>query len=145
MSNCEKFAPLLSAYADRELSTSESLLVRQHLYVCEECTAQVKMLEGIRALMLELPAAPEPKVDFNTFYAANRPRPVKRIPIALAIASVAVVASLLIPAMTRADRLSKDATNNQELRREIARDQMISAEADPTSGAALVHFAGYSR
>lgn len=145
MSNCEKFAPLLSAYSDRELSTTESLLVRQHLFECEACAAEVKTLEGIRGLMLEMPAAPEPRVSFDQLIAATRPRPLKRVPLVLSIACVAIIASLTVPAMIRADQVAPQASMNQELEREIARDQMIAAESDPTSGAPLVHLAGYSR
>lgn len=145
MPNCEKFAPLLSAYSDRELSSTESLLVRQHLYECEACSAEVKTLEGIRGLMLEMPSAPEPRLSFDQLVAATRPRPVKRVPLALTVACVAVIASLFVPAMMRAEKLSSQPSMNQELQREVARDQMIAAEADPTSGAPLVHFAGYSR
>jgi anti-sigma factor RsiW len=145
MSNCEKFAPLLSAYSDRELSTTESLLVRQHLFECEACTAEVKTLEGIRGLMLEMPAAPEPRLSFDQLIAATRPRPIKRVPLMLSLACVAIIASLFVPAMMRADEITPPKSMNQELEREIARDQMIEAEADPTSGAPLVHLAGYSR
>ena len=145
MSNCEKFAPLLSAYSDRELSTTESLLVRQHLFECEACTAEVKTLEGIRGLMLEMPAAPEPRLSFDQLIAATRPRPIKRVPLMLSLACVAIIASLFVPAMMRADGITPPKSMNQELEREIARDQMIEAEADPTSGAPLVHLAGYSR
>lgn len=145
MPNCEKFGPLLSAYSDRELSSTESLLVRQHLYECEACSAEVKTLEGIRGLMLEMPSAPEPRLSFDQLVAATRPRPVKRVPLALTVACVAVIASLFVPAMMRAEKLSSQPSMNQELQREVARDQMIAAEADPTSGAPLVHFAGYSR
>ncbi len=145
MSNCEKFAPLLSAYSDRELSTTESLLVRQHLFECEECSAEVKTLEGIRGLMLEMPAAPEPRLSFDQIIAATRPRPLKRVPLVLSIACVAIIASLTVPAMIRADKVAPQTSMNQELEREVARDQMIAAEADPTSGAPLVHLAGYSR
>lgn len=145
MKNCEQFAPLLSAYSDRELSTTQSLLVRQHLYECEACTAELKTLEGIRGLMLEMPAAPEPRLSFDQLVAATRPRPVRRIPLMISIACVALVASLFAPAMMRADKIAPPKSMNQELEREIARDQMIDAEADPTSGAPLVHLTGYSR
>lgn len=145
MKNCEQFAPLLSAYSDRELSTTQSLLVRQHLYECEACTAELKTLEGIRGLMLEMPAAPEPRLSFDQLVAATRPRPVRRIPLMISIACVALVASLFAPAMMRADKIAPPKSMNQDLEREIARDQMIDAEADPTSGAPLVHLAGYSR
>ncbi len=145
MKNCEQFAPLLSAYSDRELSTTQSLLVRQHLYECEACTAELNTLEGIRGLMLEMPAAPEPRLSFDQLMAVTRPRPVRRIPLMISIACVALVASLFAPAMMRADKIAPPKSMNQDLEREIARDQMIDAEADPTSGAPLVHLAGYSR
>lgn len=145
MSKCEKFAPLLSAYSDRELSTTESLLVRHHLFECESCSAELKTLEGIRGLMLEMPAAPEPRLNFEQLIAATRPRPTRRVPLLLSIACVAVVASLFAPAMMRADKITPPKSINAELEREIAQDQMTDAEADPTSGAPLVHLAGYSR
>jgi anti-sigma factor RsiW len=145
VSNCDKFAPLLSAYSDRELSTTESLLVRQHLYDCDACTAELKTLEGIRVLMLEMPASPEPQINFEALFASTQPRPLKRVPLSLAIAGVAVVASLLVPAMIRADKIAPAPSMDQELKREVARDQMYSDEADPTSGASLVHLTGYTR
>ena len=145
MSNCDKFSPLLSAYSDRELSTTESLLVRQHLFECEACAAEVKTLEGIRGLMLEMPATPEPRLSFDQLVAATRPRPLKRVPLMLTVACVAIIASLTVPAMIRTEKIVPSPSMNQELEREIARDQMIDAEADPTSGAPLVHLAGYSR
>lgn len=145
MSRCEKINPLLSAYSDRELSTTESLLVRQHVYECESCAAELQTLEGIRGLMLEMPAAPEPRLSFDQLVAATRPRPVRRVPLILTVACVAVVASLLVPAMMNAEKFASQPSIDQELRREVARDQMIDAEADPTSGAPLVHLAGYSR
>ncbi|MEI7576321.1 MAG: zf-HC2 domain-containing protein [Armatimonadota bacterium] len=145
MKNCDQFAPLLSAYSDRELSTTQSLLVRQHLFECEACAAEVKTLEGIRGLMLEMPAAPEPRLSFDQLVAATRPRPVRRTPLIISIACVALIASLFAPAMMRADKIAPPKSMNQELEREIARDQMIDAEADPTSGAPLVHLTGYSR
>jgi hypothetical protein len=95
--------------------------------------------------MLEMPAAPEPRLSFDQLVAATRPRPVRRVPLILTLACVAVVASLLVPAMMKAEKIASQPSIDQELRREVARDQMIDAEADPTSGAPLVHLAGYSR
>jgi anti-sigma factor RsiW len=145
MSNCEKFAPLLSAYSDRELSAKESLLVRQHLFECESCTAELKTLEGIRGLMLEMPSAPEPRVCFDQLIAATRPQTRSRASLVISLACIAVVVSLVAPGVMRTGQIIPPQTTNQTLEREIARDQMIEAEADPTSGAPLVHLAGYAR
>jgi anti-sigma factor RsiW len=145
MSNCEKFVPLLSAYSDRELSARESLLVRQHLFECEACTAELKTLEGIRGLMLEMPSAPEPRVNFEQLVAVTRPQTGSRARLVLSLACIALVVSLIAPGVMRTAHIVPPQTTNQELEREIARDQMIEAEADPTSGAPLVHLAGFSR
>ena len=80
MKNCDQVAPLLSAYSDRELSTTQALLVRQHLFECEACAAEIKTLEGIRGLILEMPAAPEPRLSFDQLVAATRPRTGRRDP-----------------------------------------------------------------
>jgi hypothetical protein len=95
--------------------------------------------------MLEMPSAPEPRVNFEQLIAATRPQTGSRARLVLGLACVAVVVSLIAPGVMRTAHIVPPQTTNQELEREIARDQMIEAEADPTSGAPLVHLAGYSR
>ncbi len=140
--SCQQFKPLLSAYVDKELVAVDSLRIRQHLFDCPSCAAEVKQLEGIRSLMLELPPAPEPRMDFEAFLVANRPQAPRKISLTFALAAVAIIATILAPAMMKSKTLDDNARLNEAISREVARDRMMAAESDPTEGAPLAHFAG---
>lgn len=100
--NCKNVQSLLSAYLDEELSGREMLDIREHLHECNDCTEELRCIEGLKRLLGGTPV-PEPSAGFedrlvSSVMSAARPVEPKRISIfaLTGIAAASMLATLLI-------------------------------------------------
>ena len=130
MKSCEKFAPLLSAFVDGELTEEENAEVLTHVSECEECRRLLDELTALHAAFGGLEEV-EPPADFaetvmgaiRAEKAAVRPRREKRsmwhrwAPMA-ACAALVLLAALSIPRMSgneTGNDMAMPAENGQSL------------------------------
>jgi len=90
-SECQKARGLLSPYIDQQLSTSERLLVEDHLAKCALCSGELESLRAMVNLLHRVPVGSPPR-SFALAEVEPRRRPA---PFALVSAATAVAASAM--------------------------------------------------
>ncbi len=147
MKTCEKFAPLLSAYFDGELTEEECAQVRAHLEECEDCRVRLSEYAALRAGLLDAFAEEEPPADFASgVMAAVRaekmgaaPKKAKKrtwqryLPVA-ACAAIVLLSASLFPQMSGFDEAkSTDTAAPQSAQNESAG----AADSEAATGGTL--------
>ena len=144
--NCNSVQNLLSAYIDGELRGTDSIQVRDHLNHCDSCREEFSGLQAVHQMLRSVSNAPEPPEFLEEKLLTRAMMPRKHALRGLAFGSVAfaLILAFVIPAVnTQSKASSEDRLRDLTIRRELAREQMVMAGSDPTSGAQLVHLSSY--
>jgi anti-sigma factor RsiW len=138
---CKQVSVLVSAFVDGEVTAIESMGIRAHLHDCECCANAVRELKVVRSIMkiepkdIPIPAGLEQRLVATV----TRP-PKQKFVLVASLATVALIASLMVPAMAKSSPVPNQ-NRNMAMKHELVRDHMSSFGSDPTEGACLTSYA----
>jgi anti-sigma factor RsiW len=142
--SCKQITLLLSSYVDGEVTAAESQAIRSHIHDCSACAQNVRELRIVRSIMRIEPREVEIPIGLESRLVSRVPRPERKLVLVGALAVTAIVATLLIPVMSKPAKQPLDQSRNIAMQRELARDQMSTFGADATEGASMVHYASFA-
>lgn len=144
MKKCEEFAPLLSAFVDRELTEEERAEVLAHVSECEKCRRLLGELTALHAALGELEDEDVPAgfkegvmAAVRAEKAAKKPQTKKRsawrrwMPMAACAAIVVLAAAVTIPRTETKQETTSAAPDTPAAQEDQAMFSMAAPPSDP--------------
>lgn len=96
---CEVVRPLLTLYADGDISEAEKEKVEEHIAMCGDCKEELEGEKKLQELLHSLPEVEAPRYLRQRIYAAIERRPIFLRRIAIGFTTLAAAASLVFFAL----------------------------------------------
>jgi anti-sigma factor (TIGR02949 family) len=96
---CEVVRPLLTLYADGDISEADREKVEEHIAMCEDCKEELEGERKLKELLHSLPEVEAPRYLRQRIYAAIERRPIFLRRIAIGFTTLAAAASLVFFAL----------------------------------------------
>jgi len=96
---CELVRPLLTAYAEGDISEADKEQVEQHIAMCEDCKEELGRERKLQELLNSLPELEAPRYLRQRIYASIERRPIFLRRIAIGFTTLAAAASLIFFAL----------------------------------------------